>query len=315
MSDPIKPKPLVSIITNFFNAEKYFEEAIESVFAQTYNNWELLLVDDGSTDSSTVIALRYAQQYPEKVRYLEHEGHANRGRCAARNLGIEKARGEYIAFLDADDVYLPQKLEQQLALMDAHPEAAVVFGPTQYWHSWTGKPEDKQRDSFGKLWIPPNQFFHPPKLLTLLLQSKANPPATCSVLMRRELFAEVGSFDDTVRDVYEDKAFFAKVYLKAPVFVHSQSWDNYRQHPESTCAVAQRTGWYHPYKPNPAHQTYLNWMTEYLSQEGVKDAEIWQALQNALWPYRHPRLYSLWYPLKHFLDRIKYRLHCLGREL
>ena len=98
-------KQLVSCIIIFFNAEKFLGEAIESVFAQTYKNWELLLVDDGSTDDSTTIALNYAEQYPEKVCYLEHEGHQNRGMSATRNLGIRLATGEYIAFLDADDIW------------------------------------------------------------------------------------------------------------------------------------------------------------------------------------------------------------------
>src|SRR5438105_1562536 len=101
-------KPLVSAITIFLNEEKFLQEAIASVFAQTYDNWELLLVDDGSTDASTEIALRYAKQYPEKVRYVEHRGHQNRGMSAARNLGIRNAKGQYIAFLDADDVWLPK---------------------------------------------------------------------------------------------------------------------------------------------------------------------------------------------------------------
>src|SRR4029078_6600136 len=68
-------KPLVSVIIIFLNEERFSREAIESVFAQTYENWELLLVDDGSTDASTKIARRYAEQYPERVRYLEHDGH------------------------------------------------------------------------------------------------------------------------------------------------------------------------------------------------------------------------------------------------
>src|SRR6478672_466011 len=109
--------PLVSSIIIFFNAEKFFEEAIESVLAQTYGNWELILADDGSTDGSTAIALRYAQQYPEKIRYVEHEGHQNCGMSATRNLGICHAKGEYIAFLDADDVWFPYKLEQQVEIM------------------------------------------------------------------------------------------------------------------------------------------------------------------------------------------------------
>jgi glycosyltransferase involved in cell wall biosynthesis len=72
-------KPVVSIIMIFLNAEKFIQEAIESVFAQTYNSWELLLVDDGSTDESTDIALWHAKQNSERVRYFEHDGHQNRG--------------------------------------------------------------------------------------------------------------------------------------------------------------------------------------------------------------------------------------------
>ncbi|HEY9653496.1 MAG TPA: glycosyltransferase family 2 protein, partial [Coleofasciculaceae cyanobacterium] len=114
-------KPLVSVVTIFLNTEKYIEEAIESIFAQTYDRWELLLVDDGSSDRSTIIALQYAQQYAGKVRYLEHETHQNRGMSASRNLGVRHAQGEYIAFLDSDDVWLPQKLERQVEILESQP--------------------------------------------------------------------------------------------------------------------------------------------------------------------------------------------------
>src|SRR5213594_1272983 len=143
--------PLVSVVIIFLDAGRFLEEAIESVFAQTYEEWELLLVDDGSTDKSRSIAERYVVQYPAKVRCLEHEGHQNRGMSASRNLGIAHTKGEYIAFLDADDVWLPHKLEQQVAIMDSQPAAAMVYGATQYWHSWTGNPEDLGRDRLPKL--------------------------------------------------------------------------------------------------------------------------------------------------------------------
>src|SRR5919107_1887161 len=107
-------RPLVSTVVAFLNGERFIEEAIESVLAQTYDNWELLLVDDGSTDGSTRIALQCAEQYPAKVRYLEHLGHQNCGMSASRNLGVSRAKGQYIAFLDADDVWLPHKLQQQV---------------------------------------------------------------------------------------------------------------------------------------------------------------------------------------------------------
>src|SRR3712207_5555672 len=156
---------LVSVITTFLDEEKFIKEAIESVLAQRYDNWELLLVDDGSTDSSTQIALRYAQRYPEKVRYLEHPGHENRGRSATRNLGIANARGEYIAFLDADDAWLPHKLQQQVAILNSHPEAGMVYGRTLLWYSWSGNPDDAKRDSIESS-TQLNTLFRPPALLT-----------------------------------------------------------------------------------------------------------------------------------------------------
>jgi glycosyltransferase involved in cell wall biosynthesis len=291
--------PLVSGIIIFLNGEEFLEEAIESVFAQTYENWELLLVDDGSTDSSTAIAQRYATQYPEKVRYLEHEGHQNRGMSATRNLGISSAKGEYVAFLDADDIWLPQKLERQVATLESNPEAAVVFGPTQYWYSWTGNPEDSDKDSLREIGVQPNQLFKPPMLLSLLLHNQVNAPATCSVLIRREVFEKTGGFEESFRGLFEDRAFFAKVYLKVPVFVTSEYWDRYRQHPDSTCSVAARSTSYNPYGKSSAHLTFLNWIGEYLTQQGVENTQVQQALQKGLFPYHHP----VWF----FLLRTKYQ--------
>src|SRR5215217_4669680 len=135
-SGEMNSKPLVSVVIIFLNAEKFIEEAIESVFAQTYDNWELLLVDDGSSDDSSQIDLRYAERYPEKVRYLEHPAHQNRGMSASRNLGIRHAKGEYISFLDADDVWFAHTLEQQLAVLSSHPEAGMVYGSSLYWFGW-----------------------------------------------------------------------------------------------------------------------------------------------------------------------------------
>src|SRR6187431_518610 len=85
IGEEMRRKPLVTVIIVFLNAEKFIDEAIASVFAQSYSPWELLLVDDGSTDRSTAIARRYAQRHPNKVRYLEHSGHRNRGISASQN--------------------------------------------------------------------------------------------------------------------------------------------------------------------------------------------------------------------------------------
>src|SRR4051794_24620177 len=148
------PEPLVSCIIIFLNGAAFLAEAVESVLAQSYSHWELWLVDDGSTDESTQIARTYAAQYPN-VFYLEHEGHGNQGMSASRNLGIRHARGQFVAFLDADDLWLPTKLAEQVALLLAHPSAGMVYGRTQIWHSWQENGGTRP-DYFYDLGVMPN---------------------------------------------------------------------------------------------------------------------------------------------------------------
>jgi glycosyltransferase involved in cell wall biosynthesis/peptidoglycan/xylan/chitin deacetylase (PgdA/CDA1 family) len=284
----MRNEPLVSAIIIFLNGEKFIREAIESVFAQTYDNWELLLVDDGSTDASTHIALRYAEQYPGKVRYLEHEGHKNQGMSATRNLGLHQAKGEYIAFLDHDDVWLPNKLKDQVTILEALPEAGMMYGRTRYWHSWTGRPEDRERDSFTHLGIQPNTLVKPPHLVTLFLRDDRTIVSTCSVLIRREIAERVGGFDETFRDQFEDMVFWTKVYLETPVFVAEGCWDCYRQHPDNSTTNAIRTGHWHPNRPSPSRALFLNRVEQYVLTKGITDTELLEALRIELFPYRHP---------------------------
>jgi glycosyltransferase involved in cell wall biosynthesis len=280
-------KPLVSGIIIFLNAEKFIEEAIESVFAQIYENWELLLVDDGSSDRSTEIARRYAAQYPEKVKYLEHPGHGNRGMSAARNLGVRHAQGKYVAFLDADDVWLPHKLQQQVTILESIPEAAMMYGRTLFWRSWTGKPEDIDKDWMTDVGVEWNTLIQPPTLVKLFLEKEGTVASTCSVLIRREVFEKYGGFEDEFRTMYEDMVFYTKVFLHEPVFVSGQCWDKYRQHKENSCSVAIESGVFNPYKLNPARRRFLQWVEAYLSQQGAEGTDVWQIVQQQLIPYRH----------------------------
>jgi glycosyltransferase involved in cell wall biosynthesis len=300
----------ISCIIIFFNAgEQFFIEAIESVFAQTYENWELLLVDDGSTDSSTDIAMSYTQKYPEKVYYLEHEGHQNRGMSATRNLGISHAKGEYITFLDADDIWIPNTLEQQVAILDSHPDAAMVYGPIQWWYSWTGKLEDIEREFIDtpKVFLQDpgvylDTIIHPPTLFLLLLKMKIS---ISGMLVRRQAIEKVGGFEDTFRGLYEDQVFCTKVCLQFPVFVASQCWYKYRQHPNSCCAIAQKTKkeYWHLQRP-----VFLKWLDQYLSKQGFNYTKAWEVVQEQLWPYRHPILSSLLNRTQYMVKLIKWRI-------
>src|SRR6476620_1247077 len=113
----MQTNPDVSVIVPFLNAARFLQEAIDSVFTQTYESWELLLVDDGSTDSSSKIARDCAVTHPQRVRYLEHPGHINRGTSSSRNLAIRHMRGRFVALLDSDDAWFPNKLQEQVALL------------------------------------------------------------------------------------------------------------------------------------------------------------------------------------------------------
>lgn len=278
--------PQVSVVMIFLNAEKFIEEAIDSVIAQTYDNWELLLVDDGSTDNSTKIALQYTEKLPGKVRYLEHEGHQNRGMSATRNLGIRNAQGKYITFLDSDDIWLPDKLEQQVAILESHPEVALVCAPAQWWYSWTENPEDMPRDFVQKFDIQLDTVVKPPTLLILFLNDEW--ASLCDILARRELVEAVGGYEESFRGMYEDQAFHAKLCLQESVFVFSKYWYRYRQHPHACTATSHKTG-----QTDAARQAFLNWLEAYLSKQGFKDTEVWKIVQDKLWSYRHPTLSQL----------------------
>jgi glycosyltransferase involved in cell wall biosynthesis len=290
-------QPLVSVVIIFWNAERFIQEAIESVLVQTYSARELLLVDDGSSDGSTAIARHYAGRHPERVRYLEHPGHANLGMSASRNLGIRDAHGTYLAFLDADDVWFSNALEAQVAILEAHPEAAMLYGPIQWWFSWTGRPEDRERDYVERLGVPPDAVIKPPGLLPLFLRDKAAVPS--GILARREIVEWVGGFEDAFRGEYEDQVFCAKICLKAPVFASGQCWYRYRQHPDSCVLRGQQTG-----ETHAARLRFLNWLARYLSEQRVRERGVWRALELEFWRYRHPRAFRLLRRADHFVHQI-----------
>jgi glycosyltransferase involved in cell wall biosynthesis len=293
MADQVK----VSVIIIFLNAERFIQEAIDSVFAQNYETWELLLIDDGSIDGSTKLALEYAIQFPLKVYYLEHPGHRNLGMSASRNLGIRHANGRYVAFLDADDIWLPRKLEEQVAILESYPEAKMVYGIDQYWYSWSGKSEQDQLDFSPELGLQSNRLVAAPELLPLFLRGKIAIPCPTNILVRRSTFEQVGAFEDEFNGLYEDQVFYAKVLLQKAIFVSDKCWTKYRQHGKASTTVSQAAG-----EEQVARRFYLNWLAGYFEEQGISDRELWIALQKELWRIRHHH-----YPLKsHWIGRADY---------
>ena len=274
------PAARVSVVAIFLNAERFLDEAIRSVHAQSYPHWELLLVDDGSSDGSGAIARRHAEENRGRIRYLEHPGHRNLGMSASRGLGLRHATGKYLALLDADDVWLPEKLERQVAILDGHPEAALLFGAPLYWFGWTGRPEDAARDYVIDLKLPADRVYEPPSLLLPFLQRVAPTPCPSDVLIRRDAALSVGGFEahfTGVNMVYEDQGFFSKLLLRYPAYVSPETWDRYRQHPESCYAVSKATG-----GREVARAYFLRWFREYLRGEGQRQGAVWRTVTQEL---------------------------------
>lgn len=281
--------PLVSAIIIFLNEERFLAEAIESVIGQSYRDWELLLVDDGSTDRSTSIAREFAARMPDRIHYYEHEAHANRGMSAARNLGLDHARGRHIGFLDGDDAWEPDKLREQVAVLEANPRAAMVYGRTLIWHSWRGEGA-VAGDEYCDLGVAPDTLIEPPRLLVNLIENRFQTPTTCNALMRREVFELIGRFEESFRGMFEDQVFFMKLALAAPVFVSSRRWARYRQREDSHSARMETTG-----EVRAARARLLAWLEAYLHEQGTIAPEVWRMLRKqtrgtrwAFWRRRPP---------------------------
>ncbi len=287
--------PAVSVVIIFLDGEEFIEEAIESVLSQTSADWELLLVDDGSTDTSTEIARKYEGLHPGRIRYFEHPGHQNKGMSATRNLGIANARGQYIAFLDADDVWLPEWVERHLAVLRRHEDVGMVYSPTLYWYSWAdmASAPDSPADHAGRLEIETGKPLPPPTALLSFLESGGGTlPGICSILARRDAVQRIGGFEESFRGLYEDQVFLSKMCFHTTVFVLDEVLDKYRQHPNSHCSRAIESGEYHPFSPNPARRRFLLWLEGYLRENDAARGPLMAALKRELWPYRYAWLCS-----------------------
>ena len=236
----ISAQPQVSAIIIVLNGEAYLAEAIDSIRAQSLRDWELLIVDDGSTDGTAAIARGYRDRDPGRIRLLSHPGNANLGMAASRNLGIVAARGRYVAFLDADDIWLPEKLAEQVAILEADPGLGLVYGRTLIWHSWD--PRSARDDHYYDLGVAPDARYDPPVLFELLMENRAQSPTTCNAMMRAEVFEAVGRFDPQARGMFEDLSFFGKALATTPAYVSGRTWARYRQHEASCTALSASSG-------------------------------------------------------------------------
>jgi glycosyltransferase involved in cell wall biosynthesis len=290
--------PAVSIVMPVHNEATWLGSAIESVRRQELSDWELLIVDDGSADGSRAVIESQLAQEPLRIRGLSHPGRARLGAAASRNLAISVARGRYLAFLDADDLYGPEKLAAEVKTLDANPGAAMLYGPA-LWRWQDGRKPDR----LDRIGVECGRMHEPPELVwRILLDSQGDVPCTCAVLIRTDTARAVGGFD-TAFTLYEDQTLWAKIFLRHRVYVSSAAHSVYRQHDSSTSAEAVRQGMYDRSAPHPARQAFLEWVGEEIKRAGVDRPDLRRALWRAQLPYRSPVLGRIHYECRRSLHR------------
>lgn len=207
------PKPRVSIVIPTYNRQELVIEAIESVLAQSYRDFEIIVVDDGSTDETSA----RLEHYSNRIEYRKQK---NQGVAAARNTGIRLSQGEFICFLDSDDLWEPRKLETQVAFADAHSEYALLCTEVRGFSIDAvaiGRNKSEMYDI-------QNGFVVEQLLFGNWIQ-------TSSVMVRRECFDEVGLFDEAVGQFGEDWLLWMRVASKFPVFFIPEPLVSYRYQP------------------------------------------------------------------------------------
>jgi len=188
--------PKVSVITPLYNAKRYIEKAINSILNQTYKDLESIVIDDGSTDGSGELV---KDKFGDKVRYIYQE---NRGAAAAVNKGISLSQGDYIAFCDSDDWWLPNKLEKQIQFLETNQNFGLVYSDA--FLAKEGVPT-------RKTWLQSRQALpcsgSKEKCLVSLF-TKNFIPAPLTVLMRKSIFNKVGLFNEKFPSTYDYEYWF-----------------------------------------------------------------------------------------------------------
>jgi glycosyltransferase involved in cell wall biosynthesis len=219
------PRVSVSVIMPAYNAAVYLPYAIDSVIAQTCADWEIVIVDDGSTDHTRAVVDSYRPKLEDKLRYIHQP---NRGLPAARNTGISVARGEFIALLDADDVWLPHRLERGVRVMDADPGIGLAHARVVRINA--------QGSITGQLKVQPKHMTG--RIATYIYTRRAH--IVCpTVLFRKSCLETAGWFDETMQAT-EDRDLWFRIALRYKVAYIDEVLAYYRLSPTSMTANLDR---------------------------------------------------------------------------
>ena len=226
---------MVSVVIPIYNAVKYIEETIQSIINQTYNNWELILVDDGSSDGSVDIINKYKDN--KKIILLQHPGCINLGVSKTRELGIKVAKGEYIAFLDADDLFFPNKLREQLDVFAKFNGVILVHSKVDLLNDFAFCFNNEfELDTHDKLY----------KVHEQESWLKSNNICNSTVIVKSEVLKNI-KFGLPQLFQFEDWVLWSLIALRGEFYYQSIPQIKYRIHPSSATAAILENKLISPY--------------------------------------------------------------------
>jgi len=215
----------VDVIIPAFNAAKYLPAALESVFSQTFDDWQILLVDDGSTDNTAEVVAPFLDRFGSRIRFIKQN---NRGVSAARNTAIQASTAEFLALLDADDLWLPCRLSESLKALAERPQAGLAYGLITYID-----PEGRLGETFEG-----NRRYVEGHIAPHIYMRKVEMPCA-TVTFRRRCINEVGIFDEAMRAT-EDRDLWLRIALRYEVAFIPEVLAYYRVSPNSASADPQQ---------------------------------------------------------------------------
>lgn len=221
-------KGRVTVLIPLYNRARYIEEAISSVLSQDYQNIELIVIDDGSTDGSDQIVERYADQ--GKLILLRHPGNVNKGQSAALNLGLARASGEFIAILDSDDLYAVGKIAKQVEFLNKNPEIGLVYG--------NGKAIDENGKVIYEITY--NKRVEKSDPNEILLDCYFHLPVNS--LVRAAVYEKIGLFDESLRSG-QDHDMLIRISEVTKIAHQPIDSFRYRRHSESISVKGTETRW------------------------------------------------------------------------
>jgi glycosyltransferase involved in cell wall biosynthesis len=217
--------PTVDVIIPTYNSARYLPTSIESVMAQTFDDWKILLVDDGSTDDTAEVIAPYVERLGSKLQYIRQK---NGGVSAARNTGLRHVTAEFVALLDADDVWLPCRLAESLKCFDDRPEVGMSYGLI----SWIDQ-DGKVINTFG------GNPEHAEGRIARYIYTRQVQMPTSTMMFRKACADKVGGFDESLLAT-EDRDLWLRMAFHYEVAVASKVISLYRTSPDSLTSSSDR---------------------------------------------------------------------------